>query len=242
MSGHSKWHSIKHKKAITDAKRGKILTKHSKILTVAARNDPNPDTNATLRTVIANAKADGVPKDNIERILKKATGIDKDKTVFSEQIYEGFGPHGVPFIVLALTDNVNRTFPSVRTAFAKNGGTLGASGSVSFMFDHIGVILVKNNGTSEDEIFEAVTEAGADDFQYNQEETEVYTQFIDLAKVRDSLINQGFEVIKAEPLYQAKNPKILSGKELESIEKFIEAVEEAEDVDAVFGGFDVESE
>ena len=240
MSGHSKWHSIKHKKGANDAKRGKILNKHSKILMVVGRNDPNPETNATLRAAIANAKADNVPNDNISRILKKLSGDGKDATIYSELVYEGFGPEGIPFVITALSDNVNRTFPAVKTAFAKNGGTLGSSGSVMFMFDHLGIIVVKNGDKSEDELFEIAIEAGADDFEYDAEgESEIITKFANLGTVAKALEGK-VEVVKSAPEYRAKDPKIISdAKTLAKVEKFIEAIEEVDDVDDVFGGFDV---
>ncbi|MCF7905745.1 YebC/PmpR family DNA-binding transcriptional regulator [Candidatus Gracilibacteria bacterium] len=240
MSGHSKWHSIKHKKALTDAKRGKVLTKHSKLLMIAGRSDPNPDTNASLKAAIANAKADNVPNDNIDRIIKKLAGAEKEASQFSEQVYEGFGPDGIPFVVTALTDNQNRTMPAVRTVFQKNGGNLGSSGSVMFLFDHVGVVTIKNNGKSEEELFEIAINAGAEDFSYNEEESEIITNFSDLAKVRDALSEQGMEITKSEPQYRAKDPKIISEEMLGKVERFIEAIEEVDDVDDVFGGFDVE--
>jgi YebC/PmpR family DNA-binding regulatory protein len=239
MSGHSKWHSIRHKKGINDAKRGKILTKHSKLLMVAGRNDPNPETNATLRVAIQNAKADNVPNDNINRILKKLSGADKDAAQFVDQIYEGFGPEGVPFIVTALTDNTNRTTPAVKAAFGKNGGNMGSSGTVMYMFDHVGVIQIANGEKTEDELFEMSIEAGADDFQYGEDDSEIVTAFENLAKVRDALTAAGIEVKKSEPQYRAKDPKIVSESEAEKMEKFIAAIEEIDDVDEVFGGFDV---
>ena len=196
MSGHSKWHSIRHKKGANDAKRGKILTKHSKIILVVGRNDPNPETNASLRAVIANAKADSVPKDNIDRLLKKLAGADKDSTQYSEQVYEGFCPGGVPFVITAITEKPMRTMPEVRTAVAKAGGTFGSTGSVMFMFDHVGVVVVKNNGKNEDELFEIVIEAGGEDLSYDEEESEIVTNFEDLAKVRDALPGLGVEVVK----------------------------------------------
>ncbi len=239
MSGHSKWHSIKHKKGANDAKRGKILTKHAKILEVIGRNDPNPDTNASLRVAIANAKADNVPNDNIDRILKKLAGGDKDGAVYSEQVYEGFGPEGIPFVVTALTDNINRTFPSIRSAFNKNGGNLGSSGSVMFQFDHVGVVVIENGGKSEEELFEIAIEAGGDDFEYDEEESTIITKFTDLAAVRDALDGK-VTVKKSAPEYRAKDPQMISDQAvLDKVEKFIAAVEDAEDVDEVFGGFDV---
>lgn len=241
MSGHSKWHSIKHKKAATDAQKSKVLTKHAKLIAIAGRSDPNPDTNATLRAAIANAKSDNVPGTNIDRILKKLSGSDKDAAQFAEAVYEGFGPHGIPFMVTALTDNANRTFPEVRTAFAKHGGNLGSSGSVAFMFDYVGVIQIKNGGKSEDELFELVVSAGAEDFSFAEGESEVVTAFTDLAKVRDALTEVGLEVIKSEPQYRPKDPQIITDQaQLEQMERFIAAIEDVEDVSDVFPGFDVE--
>lgn len=239
MSGHSKWHSIRHKKGLNDAKRGKILTKHSKLLMVAGRNDPNPETNASLRVAIQNAKGDNVPNSNIDRILKKLSGADKNAAQFVDQVYEGFGPEGVPFIVTALTDNTNRTTPAVKNAFGKNGGTMGSSGTVMYMFDHVGVIQIDNGGKSEDELFELSIETGADDFQYGEEESEIMTEFENLAKVRDALSEAGLEVKKSEPQYRAKDPKIMTEEEAEKMEKFMAALEEVDDVDEVFGGFDI---
>lgn len=241
MSGHNKWSTIKHKKGANDAKRGKILTKHSKILAVVGRNDPNPETNAALKAAIANAKAENVPNDNIERTLKKLSGEGKDAAIYSDQVYEGFGPEGIPFVVTALTDNTNRTYPSVKTAFAKNGGNLGGSGTVMFQFDHVGVIRVKTNGKSEDELFEMVIEAGGEDFSFDEEESEIITKFENLGSVRDMLTTAGLEVTKSAPEYHAQDPvKIMDEGVLVKVEKFIAAVEDAEDVDEVFGGFDVD--
>ena len=241
MSGHNKWSTIKHKKGANDARRGKILTKHAKILAVVGRNDPNPETNATLRTAIANAKAENVPNDNIERTLKRLAGEGKDGVVYSEQGYEGFGPEGVPFVVTALTDNTNRTYPSVKTAFGKNGGNLGGSGSVMFQFDHVGSFLVKNAGKSEEELFEIAIESGGDDFIYSEEESEIISKFENIGSVRDALLSAGLEITKSAPEYHAKDPvKITTPEALAKIEKFISAVEDAEDVDEVFGGFEVD--
>lgn len=235
MAGHSKWHSIRHKKAANDVKRGKVLTKHSKLLMVVARTDPNPDTNASLRSAIVNAKADGVPRDNIERILKKASGEGKEAAQFSDMLYEGFGPDGVPVLVQALTDNTNRTLPMVRTAFDKAGGNFGSTGSVRFLFDHLGGIRIKTGGKTEDEVFEALIEAGADNFEYGAELTLVMTQFEDLGKVKEAL-EKDFDIEKAEPIFQAKDPLVLENTE--KINAFIEKIEEVDDVDEVFAGFE----
>ncbi len=238
MAGHSKWKQIKHKKAANDAARGKILTKHAKILAVVGRNDPNPDTNRSLRTAITNAKADGVPKDNIERTLKKLSGEGPDAVVYTENVYEGFGPDGVPFMVMSLTDNTNRAYTDIRNAFNKNGGNLGSTGSVAFMFDHVGVISFDLLGKNEDEVFEMVASAGGEDFVIEDNIVEVTTSFEDLGKVRQALEDQKIEIRKSEPIYKAKDPvKISDTTVLKKIEDFVEAVEAVDDTDEVFGGF-----
>ena len=237
MAGHSKWKQIKHKKAANDTQRGKVLTKHAKILSVVGRTDPNPDTNAGLRSAITNAKADGVPRDNIERVLKKLAGEGHQSVQYTECVYEGFGPAGVPFIILALTDNVNRTFPSLRTAFAKNGGNLGSTGSVNFMFNHVGVIQFEVRDLSEDLIFEKVSEAGGVDFEIESGVVEVVTTFAHLGAVREALEGQGLVITKSEPQYRIKDPVILEGEDLDRVERFIEIVEGVDDVDEVFVGF-----
>lgn len=240
MAGHSKWKQIKHKKAANDLQRGKVLTKHAKILAVVGRNDPNPETNAPLRTAITNAKSDGVPRDNIERTLKKISGEGSDAIQYTENVYEGFGPAGVPFMIQSLTDNTNRAYTDIRTAFNKNGGNLGSSGSVSFMFDHVGVIQFETGGRTEDEVFEIVTEAGADDFQIEETLAEVITSFESLGKVRQKLEEQNIEIKKSEPIYRPKDPlQIKDLQILEKLESFIEAVEAVEDTDEMFGGFEV---
>ncbi len=242
MSGHSKWHSIRHKKAANDLARGKILTKHSKILMVVGKLDPNPETNAPLRNAISNAKSDGVPKNNIEKILKKLSGTGNDDVSYSEQLYEGFGPEGVPVLVGALTDNPNRTFPSVRTAFEKNGGKIGSSGAVKFLFDHLGIIFIENQGKDEENLFELAIEAGADDFIYGDDESEIITSFENLGKVRDNLETK-IKIKKIQPEYRAKDPVIIKdSKVLEKITNLIEKIEEAEDVDDVFAGFEVSND
>lgn len=215
------------------------MTKHAKLLMVLASHDAHPDTNAALRVAIANAKADGVPKDNIERVLKKALGEGGDSVQYSEQVYEGFGPSGVPVIITSLTDNTNRALTDIRTAFNKNGGNLGSSGSVMFLFDHLGMITVQNQGRSEDEAFELVMNVGGDDFEISDDHLVITTKFTDLGKVRDALEAAGLEIEKAEPIYQAKDPVKLDAVAGERLESFIEALEAVDDTDEVFAGYAV---
>ena len=236
MAGHSKWKQIKHKKGANDLKRGKLLTKHGKILQVIGRDNPNPDTNAALRTAIANAKSDGVPRDNIERVLKKLSGQGSDAATFTENIYEGYGPAGVPIIVCSLTDNTNRAYTDIRTVFNKNGGNLGSSGSVAFMFEHVGLIQFLLQDKTEDELFELVAAAGADDFEVVDNMVVVSTSFEALGKVRHYLEEQGIEIEKSEPIYQAKDPVELNEADQEKLENFLAVLDEVDDVDEVFTG------
>jgi len=236
MAGHSKWKQIKHKKGANDLQRGKMLTKHGKILQVVGRDNPNPDTNASLRVAITNAKADGVPRDNIERVLKKLSGQGSEATQFTENVYEGFGPAGVPLMITSLTDNTNRAYTDIRTAFTKNGGNLGSSGSVAFMFDHLGMIQFALSGRTEDALFELVAAAGAEDFTIEEDNVIVSTSFEALGKVRQALEEQGIEVTKSEPIYRVKDPIDINEADQAKLETFIEAIEEVDDVDEVFVG------
>jgi YebC/PmpR family DNA-binding regulatory protein len=234
MAGHSKWKQIKHKKGANDLKRGKLLTKHGKLLQVIGRDNPNPDTNASLRSAIVNAKADGVPRDNIERVLKKLSGQGSDATVFTENVYEGYGPGGVPVMITSLTDNSNRAFTNIRTAFNKNGGNLGSAGSVAFMFDHLGLIEFLANGKNEDALFELAAECGADDFSVEEGTVTFSTSFEALGKVRHALETQSIEISKSEPFYQAKDMVELSAPDQAKIDRFLEALDEVDDVDEVY--------
>jgi YebC/PmpR family DNA-binding regulatory protein len=172
MSGHSKWHSIRHKKGAADAARGKIFTRHAKLITIAARDGGDPEMNPSLRLAIDNAKKENMPNANIERAIKKGTGEDKDGTQFFEITYEGYAPGGIAVLVSTFTDNKNRTVSSIRSIFSKNGGNLGESGSVSFMFHKKGIILVSN---PSDEIEMAAIEAGAEDVVISEKMLEVST-------------------------------------------------------------------
>ena len=236
MAGHSKWKQIKHKKGANDMQRGKMLTKHGKILQVVGRDNPNPDTNASLRAAIVNAKSDGVPRDNIERVLKKLSGQGSEVTTFTENVYEGYGPGAVPIIVTSLTDNTNRAYTDIRTAFNKNGGNLGSSGSVAFMFDHVGLIQFKKQNNTEDDLFEFVAAAGADDFEVVDEIVIVSTSFEALGKVRHRLEEQGIDIEKSEPLYQAKDPMTLDEAAQTKLDNFLAVLDEVDDIDEVFTG------
>lgn len=245
MSGHSKWHSIKHKKAANDATRGKIFTKHAKLITVAVREGGgigDPDKNPSLRLAIDNAKKDNTPNTNIERAIRKGTGEDKDDTQLYEVTYEAIGPGGTALMITTLTDNKNRTFPNIRTAVEKKGGTMGAAGSAAWMFEKKGVISAK--GLIGDEAEMAIIESGADNYEDNNDGTfGIYTDMKNLHEVCASLRSSGFEIEKAEISFVAKDDKKI--EDLETARKIInlmDTLDEDEDVTDISGNFDISNE
>ena len=201
MSGHSKWNNIKNKKAKTDAQKGKIFTKIGKEMAVAIKaGGPDPNNNSKLRDLIAKAKANNVPNDNIDRAIKKASGADGGVN-YEVIMYEGYGPSGVAVIVETATDSRNRTASDVRHYFDKYGGNLGATGCVSYMFDDKGVIVLlreDNENADEDALMEAALEAGAEDFSSDEETFEITTETSDLYAVRDALVALGYKIASAE--------------------------------------------
>lgn len=202
MSGHNKWSTIKRKKGANDAARAKVFTKIGRELAVAVKNGgADPNNNAKLRDVIAKAKQNNVPNDNIDRMLKKAAG-DADTTNYEEIVYEGYGPSGVAVVVEALTDNRNRTAGEVRHYFDKAGGNMGNPGSVTFMFEKLGVIIIEKEDTDEDQLMEDALEAGASDFLTDEEDIfEIRTEPNDVGAIRDELEAKGYTVISSEAAY-----------------------------------------
>lgn len=199
MSGHSKWSTIKRKKEKTDGQRAKIFTKIGRELMIAVREGggPDPSVNSRLRDVIAKAKANNVPNDNIERNIKKAAG-EGDNSTYESMVYEGYGPSGIAVIVETLTDNKNRTAADVRHYFDKFGGNLGTPGCVSFMFNKKGVIVIEREGLDEDTVMEHALEAGAADFQANDDVFEIYTEAADFGDVHTDLSEKGYSFVSAE--------------------------------------------
>jgi len=243
MSGHSKWHSIKHKKGAADAKRGKIFTKHAKLITIAARSGGEPEMNPALRAAIANAKADNVPNANIDKAVKKGSGQDKDGVVYAEALYEGVGPEGTAVLVEVITDNKNRSVANVKTIFTKNGGTMGGAGSVSWMFDKKGMVTVKADQKPADEAELMIIDAGAEDVSYENGAFEITTDPSDLMMVRDNLEKTGFEIENASITYLAKNPvDIDSMEKAQKVLKLLEALEDDDDVSNVYSNFDISEE
>jgi YebC/PmpR family DNA-binding regulatory protein len=239
MSGHSKWASIKHKKAIVDSRRGQQFTKLARAVTVAARDGGgDPAGNAPLALAIAKAKAASMPKDNIERAIAKGTGEGGEADAIETVLYEGYGPGGVAVLVEALTDNRNRTGADVRHSFSKHGGSLGEPGSVAYLFDKQGTIAVDAERYSEDDLMVAV-EAGAEDISTDEGIFEVITQLVDFTAVRDALEQAGVEIQDAELAYRPRSLVPIEESQAVRLMKLIDVLEELDDVDTVYANFDV---
>ena len=230
MSGHSKWSTIKHKKGAADAKRGKIFTKLIKEITVAARmGGGDPDANPRLRSAIAAAKSQNMPKDNLERAIKKGTG-ELEGVEYEELTYEGYGPGGVAVLVECLTDNKNRTIADVRYIFSKAGGNIGTDGCVAWMFDKKGLISVEKSVTDEDTLMEVALEAGAEDVKDEGDCFEVITEPNDFDTVKEAVEAANIEYQMAEVTMIPQTETELEGKEAEQMVKFMEALEDCDDI------------
>jgi len=238
MSGHSKWATTKRKKAVIDAKRGKMFTKLIKEITIAAREGGGDiNGNPRLRLAVDNAKAANMPADNIDRAIKKATG-ELEGTTYHELNYEGYGPAGVAIIVEVATDNKNRTVAEVRHLFSKYGGAMGETGSVAWMFNRKGVIIMPKQNKSEDEIMELVLDAGGDDLQSEDQYHEVQTSMENFENVRKTLIDKKLEIENASLQWIAKNSISVGGEDAEKVIKLIESLEDNDDVQNVFSNAD----
>ena len=242
MSGHSKWSSIKHKKAATDAKRGKIFTKLIKEITVAARmGGGDIDANPRLRTAIQAAKSENMPKDNIERAIKKGTG-ELEGVSYEESIYEGYGPGGAAVLIESLSDNKNRTVADIRHIFSKAGGNMGESGCVAWMFDKKGYIAVENKAVDEDALMEAALDAGAEDIREDDSNFEVITAPEDFEAVKTAIDSAAIPYIVAEVTMLPQSTTFLKGKEAEQMVKLMEALEDCDDVQKVYTNADIPEE
>ncbi len=242
MSGHSKWNNIKRKKEKTDAQKAKVFTKIGREMAVIVREGgPDPNANARLRDCIAKAKANNVPNDNIERIIKKAAG-DNDGKTYENLTYEGYGPNGVAVIVEALTDNRNRTAGDLRHYFDKNGGNLGQAGSVMFMFNHLGMLRIEAEGLDENTVMEDALEAGAEDFALVGSVFEISTQPNDLGAVRDALDQKGYKFVSAEVEYIPTTLTSLDEESAVKMNKLIDMLEDNDDVQDVWHNWDAPDE
>ncbi len=242
MSGHSKWSSIKHKKSATDAKRGKIFTKLIKEITVSARTGGgDPDANPRLRTAIQAAKSENMPKENIERAIKKGTG-ELEGVNYEETIYEGYGPGGAAVFVESLTDNKNRAVADIRHIFSKAGGNLGENGCVSWMFDNKGYIVVEQKAVDEETLMEIAIDAGAEDAREDNDNFEIITDPKDFESVKRAVEDKSIPYIVAEITMLPQTTVSLKGKEAEQMVKLMEALEDCEDVQKAYTNADIPDE
>ena len=240
MSGHSKWHTIKHKKGATDAKRGKVFTKLIKEITVAARSGGGDEAaNARLRKAVSDAKGANMPNETIDRAIKRGTG-DLEGVNYEEITYEGYGIGGVAVLIETMTDNRNRTVAEIRHLFSKNGGNLGEAGSVAWIFDKKGYIVVDKAAKSEEELFEIVLDAGADDMQEDGESFEIFTAPETFEAVSEAITAAGIEPQAAEVSMFPQNYIHLEGTEAKQMLKLYEAIEDHDDVQNVYANFDID--
>ena len=242
MAGHSKWKQIKHYKAATDKKRGAHFTKLIREITMAAKlGGGDPAGNPRLRTAIDTAKAASMPKENIERAVKKGTG-DLEGVDYQEIVYEGYGPGGVAILIFSLTDNPTRTVADIRHKLSRGGGNLGAANSVSWMFERKGVLSIDSTQYPEDDALEAALDAGAEDFKAEDERYEITTDPASMHTVKGALEAKGYEIVDAEIASVPKNLVSVSGKTAESLVRLLEELEELDDVQKVAANCDVELE
>jgi YebC/PmpR family DNA-binding regulatory protein len=242
MSGHSKWHSIKHKKAAQDAKRGKIFTKIIKEISVAARTKGgDPDKNPRLRQAIDHAKSVNMPSDNIERAIKKGTG-ELEGVNYEEIIYEGYAPGGVAVFIETLTDNKNRTVSELRYIFSKHGGNIGESGCVAWMFDRKGYIVVPKSEASEEDLMDLILEAGAEDMREDGSNWEIISDPNDYESVNKALKEQDITMDTSNISYIPQNYVKLEGKKAQQCLKLIDALEDHDDVQNVWANFDIDED
>lgn len=241
MSGHSKWSTIKRKKGAEDAKRGKLFTRLARDIMVAARSGGDPNANPTLRTAIDKARAANVPKDNIERAIKKGTG-ELAGGELEEITYEAYGPHGIPILIKCLTDNRNRALADVRRIFNRQGGNMAEAGAVSWMFDIKGYITIEPTGQDPDDVFMLAVEAGAEDVEISDDIFEIYTSPDQLHAVSSELSDNGLTIADAELAQIPKNEIELNEKDTLQVMGVVEALEDLDDVQQVYSGLKISDE
>ncbi len=239
MSGHSKWHTIKHKKGALDAKRGKMTTRIVKEITVAARGGGDPAGNARLRKAISDAKAENIPNDTIDRAIKRGTG-ELEGVQYEEIVYEGYGPAGVAVMLETATDNRNRTVGELRHLFSKNGGNLGENGCVGWMFDRKGVIILDKDAKSEEELFELVVGAGADDLKDNGDIWEILTDPDNFDAVLEAVKAEKLTPSSAEITLVPKNSVKLEGRDAQQMLKLYDALDDHDDVQKISANFEMD--
>lgn len=234
MAGHSKWHNIRNRKGAQDAKRGKIFQKMSREIYMAAKQGADPDMNPALRLAIEKAKSSNVPNDIVKRAIDKATGTGEEEN-FEEVVYEGYGPNGVAILVYTLTENRNRTAANIRVAFTRNGGNLGSSGSVSYMFERKGRIMIeRTEETDEDMIMLTALEAGAEDIESSEEGFEIITEAADFLQVKNELEEADIELLSADVEMVPSMHTAIAEENEEQFESLIDALEDDDDVQSVY--------
>ncbi|MCS5624499.1 MAG: YebC/PmpR family DNA-binding transcriptional regulator [Candidatus Marinimicrobia bacterium] len=241
MSGHSKWATIKRKKAATDAKRGKVFTKLIKELMIAARDGGDIETNPRLRQAVSTAKTANMPNDNIKRAIQKGTG-ELEGVSYEEFTYEGYGPGGVALFMEVLTDNKQRTVADIRHAMNKHGGNLGENGSVAWMFEKLGQITISENGYDEDLVFEEALEAGADDFSNADGEFIITTAPSETVNVSDALSNKGYNITSSAVEMVPKTTTKVEGSDVKKLMTLMEVLEDNDDIQNLYSNLDVDEE
>jgi YebC/PmpR family DNA-binding regulatory protein len=241
MSGHSKWSTIKHKKAAADAKRGKLFTQLTKELTIAAREGGDPEFNTRLRLAIDKAKEANMPKDNIERAIKRGTG-ELEGQELHEIMYEGYAPHGVGLLIEVVTDNRNRAVAELRHALTRNAGSMAEAGAVAWQFERKGYLTLKESVADEDELFLLAADAGADDVQFEDGEAAIYTELESFANVRSVLDEMGYELAEARMIYMPTNPLTLDKAQAVQVLKVLDQLEELDDVQNVYSAMEITDE
>lgn len=243
MAGHSHWAGIKHKKSIADAKRGKVFSKISRMITIAVKKGgSDPNMNPKLELAISKARMANMPKDNIERAIQKGIGTGGDNIELQECLFEGYGPNGIAIMIDALTDNKNRTVPELRKLFEKFGGNMGETGCVSWMFEKKGIILVNNNVCVEDEFMMLVLDAGAEDLQTVREYYQVLCAQTDLDAVKKAIETQNITIENAETSWLANNTIEVEGEAYRKALQLIEALEDHDDVNSVYSNLNFAQE
>lgn len=242
MSGHSKWSTIKRKKGAQDAKRGQLFTKLGKEIEIAAREGPDPESNFKLRMVIEKAKTANMPRENIERAIRRGAGLEKGAAALEELVYEGYGPNGVALMMSVVTDNRNRAVAEIRRLLTRSGGSLGESGCVAWLFDQKGFITVPLDGQDPDEVAMIAIDAGAEDVNISDDVVEVYTKPDELHKVREALRSAGLQVENAQLLMKPKSTITLDEEAALKTLRLIEVLEELDDVQEVYSNLELTDE
>lgn len=238
MAGHSKWHNIQHRKGAQDKIRGKLFTKHAKLIAIAAKSGDDPNMNPNLKTAIDNAKSDNVPNDNIKRAIKKGSGNSKDAANYQELSYEAYAPGGIALIIEALTDNSNRTFTNIRTIVTKNGGNMASSGSVNWMFSSKAYLELLLEDHDKETVEMDIIESGAEDMDFSEDRVMVTASINDLSALRDKLREKGYKLENIKKIQLANDLQELNEDDASQLINFIDKVEEDDDVTEVFTNAD----